>query len=186
MFASVQIVVDNFPRDVRKMYWSLRFVIVVFNIFVADCGRLCENREHGCCSGQVWNETLEMCTDCTTGYTGKFCDIRCQYPYYGIQCLMKCDPPHSRDHYDFKTGCAHKEFTVLFTSPVTDYSTVMQRTDSDDSTNKPIVSMDDVWKQYGMKHSADVQNSQYSLLPQQRITLRKCKEQTQIILQINQ
>ncbi|XP_056014852.1 scavenger receptor class F member 2-like [Ostrea edulis] len=120
------------------MNWVLRFALMTFYFFGADSRGLCDNREHGCCSGQVWNETLEICTDCTAGYTGRFCDIRCQYPYYGMQCLLTCNPPHSRDHYDFKTGCVHKEFTVLFTSPATDYSTVMQRTDSDNSTTKPI------------------------------------------------
>ncbi|XP_048770733.2 uncharacterized protein LOC125676903 [Ostrea edulis] len=116
------------------MHYSLRLFIVVFNIFTADSGRLCENREHGCCSGQVWNETLEMCTDCTAGYTGKFCDIRCQYPYYGMQCLMKCDPPHSRDHYDFKTGCVHTDLTT--------FGKFMARTNTDEgSTNSFITEM---------------------------------------------
>ncbi|XP_056014854.1 uncharacterized protein LOC125668174 isoform X2 [Ostrea edulis] len=89
------------------MYWSLRLFLVVITISVADCKGLCGNRDNGCCSGQIWNETLKMCTDCAVGYTGRFCDIRCHYPYYGMLCQMKCSSPHSRDQYDFKTGCVH-------------------------------------------------------------------------------
>ncbi|XP_056014859.1 uncharacterized protein LOC130052820 [Ostrea edulis] len=97
----------------RNMYWSLRLFLVVITISVADCKGLCDNSDNGCCSGQIWNETLKMCTECTVGYTGRFCDIRCHYPYYGMLCQMKCSPPHSRDQYDFKTGCVHTEPTTM-------------------------------------------------------------------------
>lgn len=41
--------------------------------------------------------------ECDTGTIGPHCEIVCPYPWYGKQCLSKCNC--SKDHCDTADGC---------------------------------------------------------------------------------
>nr|XP_019919328.2 uncharacterized protein LOC105319439 isoform X2 [Crassostrea gigas] len=56
-----------------------------------------------CCPGFVWNTEENRCTQCEAGTIGPRCEIVCPYPWYGKQCLSKCNC--SKDHCDTANGC---------------------------------------------------------------------------------
>lgn len=85
------------------------------------CG---ENEKNVCCSGYKLNNTSGLCDKCPPGYTGHSCYYRCIYPYYGEDCLMKCDKSCSADLCDFVSGC---KLTTTTVNPRTSYKTTRLR-----------------------------------------------------------
>ncbi|XP_056013741.1 multiple epidermal growth factor-like domains protein 10 [Ostrea edulis] len=41
--------------------------------------------------------------ECSLGYTGNNCEIRCRYPSYGVSCQLECNCTEGNCH--FQTGC---------------------------------------------------------------------------------
>lgn len=38
----------------------------------------------------IYNYIIIKGTECPLGYIGRYCDIPCQYPYYGVDCQQIC------------------------------------------------------------------------------------------------
>uniref|UniRef100_A0A8W8MRR1 TNFR-Cys domain-containing protein n=1 Tax=Magallana gigas TaxID=29159 RepID=A0A8W8MRR1_MAGGI len=75
-----------------------------------------------CCVGYMWDEFLQNCTKCSTGYTGINCTEQCPFPTYGEICqkLCNCDSTLC----DFSTGCKPnrtRAANVTMTSSMTEY-----------------------------------------------------------------
>ncbi|XP_011415281.3 uncharacterized protein [Magallana gigas] len=64
-----------------------------------------------CCPGFVWNIKENKCKQCDAGTIGPHCEIVCPYPWYGKQCLSKCNC--SKDHCDPADGCIEWTTQVL-------------------------------------------------------------------------
>ncbi|XP_078314545.1 uncharacterized protein LOC144619698 isoform X2 [Crassostrea virginica] len=43
-----------------------------------------------CCTGFVWNPSLELCQPCDEGFHGPNCSLTCLYPSYGKECQLEC------------------------------------------------------------------------------------------------
>ncbi|XP_056013536.1 uncharacterized protein LOC130052470 [Ostrea edulis] len=54
-----------------------------------------------CCI--LWNEDLNICSDCKGGYFGENCDSPCRYPSYGVDCQLGCFCNES--YCNHKHGC---------------------------------------------------------------------------------
>nr|XP_022291658.1 uncharacterized protein LOC111102985 isoform X1 [Crassostrea virginica] len=52
-----------------------------------------------CCSGYIWNNSSGRCER----YNGPQCAYPCPHPYYGENCLYKCNC--TEEHCDFVLGC---------------------------------------------------------------------------------
>lgn len=42
-------------------------------------------------------------TECPLGYIGRYCDIQCTFPYYGVDCQQTCACSPSK--CNFTSGC---------------------------------------------------------------------------------
>nr|XP_022295396.1 uncharacterized protein LOC111105406 isoform X2 [Crassostrea virginica] len=70
-----------------------------------------------CCDGFKWNKTTELCDKCSSGYNGQQCAYPCLYPYYGEDCLSKCDC--TEEQCDFVFGCTANSTPSKFVGTVT-------------------------------------------------------------------
>ncbi|XP_056013529.1 scavenger receptor class F member 2-like [Ostrea edulis] len=59
-----------------------------------------------CCSGYVWNEAQNTCTQCMPGFYGSNCTIPCPYPVFGWDCQLKCTCSTEDCHHVY--GCKRK------------------------------------------------------------------------------
>ncbi|XP_062596719.1 uncharacterized protein LOC134258193 isoform X3 [Saccostrea cucullata] len=64
--------------------------------------RRCDG-ENKCCFGFTWDEELQGCRKCSTGYYGLYCNMSCPYPHYGTDCDEKCQC--EQQTCNFITGC---------------------------------------------------------------------------------
>ncbi|XP_052681416.1 multiple epidermal growth factor-like domains protein 10 [Crassostrea angulata] len=44
-----------------------------------------------CTSGYKWNQTIRQCIPCLSGYLSTNCEIQCPFPYFGRNCINKCN-----------------------------------------------------------------------------------------------
>ncbi|XP_056013518.1 uncharacterized protein LOC125648793 [Ostrea edulis] len=72
-------------------------LVIHINFAIAlDC-----YRGSPCCI--LWNEDLNICSDCKSGYIGENCDLPCRYPSYGVDCQLECNCNES--YCNHKHGC---------------------------------------------------------------------------------
>nr|XP_019919330.2 N-acetylglucosamine-1-phosphodiester alpha-N-acetylglucosaminidase-like [Crassostrea gigas] len=81
-------------------------VFCFFSIYIAiSVSDFCKSLDGSlkCCPGFVWNKIENRCKKCDAGKFGAYCEHECPYPWYGKQCLSKCNC--SDDRCDPADGC---------------------------------------------------------------------------------
>ncbi|XP_050437857.1 tenascin-like [Adelges cooleyi] len=76
------------------------------NKFGFDCTGICSMEEDNC-KGAIICTNIFSC-QCTTGYTGKFCEDECPRGYYGFGCNQKCSENCLSDECNIFSGACTK------------------------------------------------------------------------------
>lgn len=65
---------------------------------------------------------------CRPGYVGKYCRAKCMYPYYGEECLSRCNC--SEPICDVATGCKAVDRDIAFLLPIKEINSLLYSTQS--------------------------------------------------------
>ncbi|XP_062596717.1 uncharacterized protein LOC134258193 isoform X1 [Saccostrea cucullata] len=86
------------------------FIVFIFMLYLQTLTvnsttlkpRICDG-ENECCFGYTWDEDLQGCKKCRTGYYDLYCNMSCPYPHYGTDCDEECQC--EQQTCNFITGC---------------------------------------------------------------------------------
>lgn len=104
------------------MEYPLFLVMILIICKISEAIMCSKDGTKVCCSGYKLNKGSGLCDRCPPGYTGHECIYSCLFPFYGVDCFMKC--ACSNDTCDFVSGC---KLTTTTVNPRTSYKTTRLR-----------------------------------------------------------